>query len=719
MTALFMDSFDQYGPAQQGADNMLNGAWAEVPSNASSVPGPQVPSFGARTGQFAIPSSTDGNVRGAYRYVLPGSEPVLFMSFGFGCEGLPSGNFQSQLCSFNDSSNNMIAILWLQSTGAIVLTDGAVNVLASTQGPVIVSDNWHFIELEFDKTGQTFTLRVDDASATNTPAISATGLSLSAACAQITVVFVPFTASVVTWIDDLFIRNNSGTVNNSWLGDRRIATQFVSADTPTAGWTPNYYQQLGAGILNVAGGAAWASNGAIQQLGSGDFTIETFIRFQSLPTGSNKAVIFGKYDENSNLRSYQLFLGSQALNGGSLCWQTSTDGTVSTVQQPIIYPWTPDLDTWYNIAIVRASGELLLFVDGIQLGLPIADTRTYFNSSATFSMGGEVQNTGPTVPAGTSLFGWMDELRLTSGVARYTANYTPTTVEYPRSSVDPDWNDVAVLCGFDSAIQDESQFQWPMASQNATQQLTLDGPLVGVFSTMDKPIPDDNTFVSAPFVAATSILTITANPSVGNTVTVGTKNGSTAAVYTFETAVTAAFQVLIDTSIQQTLQNLFNAINAGPGGGTKYGTGTTSNFDVTAIQLPSGQMEVIANLPGTGGNSLATSSSGITGSWTGSTLAGGLNIPGPSNFKIARLPLDTTIVSAVQVTTRSFKSDAGTGTMNTALVGALGGLSVGPTHSLTVTPVYYTDIYETDPDTAGPISPTTLTNGAIQINRDA
>ena len=720
MTAIYMDSFDHYGPGQQGANNMLNGAWAEIQGNIFGTPGPTVPPWGSRTGPYALGSNRDTNVFGNYRLVLPSTEADLFISFGFGVPALPSGNFQNQLIALNDSSNNQICALWVQSTGSIVLVDNNGNTIGSTQGPVIVANNWHFIEFNFNQSAQTFTLRVDDASATNTPVIAVTGLSLTAPCAQIIALAIPVSSadptSVQSWMDDLFIRNSAGSVNNSWLGDRQIATQFPDADTPTSGWTPNYYMQLGAGILSVSGGAAWANSTSFQQLGSGDFTIEGFIRFQSLPTGSNKAVIFGKFDETNNLRSYELFLGSQALNGSSLCWQTSTDGTNSTVEQSIVYPFVPDLDTWYNIAIVRASGELLLFVDGIQLGLPIADSRTYFTSSTPFSMGGQVETTG--LLANTSIFGWMDEVRLTAGVGRYTANYTPTTVEYPRNSSDPDWNDVAILCGFDSLIQDESMHSTPMSSSNASQQLVLDGPLIGVFSTVDKPIPDDNTFVSAPFIAATSILTMTAQPSAGNTVTVGTKNGSTAAVYTFETALTAAFQVLIDTSLQQTLQNLFNAINAGPGAGTKYGTGTTSNFNVIASQLPTGQMQVIALLPGTGGNSIATSSSGITGSWDGSTLSGGLNIPGPTNFSIQRLPLDTTIVSAIQINTRAFKSDSGVGTMNTALVGALGGTTAGPTHALTLTPVYYGDIYETDPDTSGPISPTTLTNGAIQINRD-
>ena len=729
MTALWLDGFDHYGPGGTGLTNMLDGAYAQV----GAQPGPGVPSFGARTGEYAL-SGTQVTYEGAsyfggYRYVLPASQAKLFASFGFAVNNLPTNNFLNQICSFCDSGNNIIASLFVQSTGAIVLADASDDVLATTQGPVIVASNWHLIEFEYDETDQTFTLRVDDASGTNTPAIAATGLSLSGSVYQLRLLDAQEVsggpAPAVTWMDDLFIRNASGSVNNSWLGDRRVTTMFADADTTTMGWTPNFYQKLGAGILNntfvsgTQGGAAWANSGTQQNLGSGDFTIETFVRFKTLPTGAGVySTIFGKWDETFNERSYQLFLGSTALNNGNLCWRYSTDGT--TVVEPISYPWTPNLDQWYNVAIVRASGQDLLFIDGIQQGLPQTDSATYFNSTAIWQIGGKAEVPGPPTVS-TSLDGWFDELRLTVGFARYTTNFTPTTVEFPRGSSDPHWADIGLLCGFDTAIVDESSFATAMSEYGAVQQTVSDGPSVGNWSTLGttKQVPDDNTFMSAPFIPATSVLTVTVNPSNGNTVTVGTKNGSTAAVYTFKTAITTAFDVLIDTNIQNSLQNLFNAINTGSGAGTKYGTGTTANFDVNAIQLPAGQMKVSANIPGTGGNSIATSVSGITGSWTGSTLSGGVNIPGPSNFLTQRLPPTTTIISAIQINTRSYKSDAGAGSINTAFIGPLGGVVTGPTHSLTVSPVYYGDIYETDPDTSGPISPTTLTSGKIEINRDA
>lgn len=719
MTALLMDGFDHYGQGVVGAANMSLGAYAAVTQVI-----PDIPTWGSRTGLYALGA---GGVAGTVglQYAVPTPGTHFFQSFGY-AESSFSGAFgpvTATIAEWRDGGGVLLFDLQHTPTGALQVRGPAGAVLGITSGPVIVPQNWHFFEMGIDTSAHVFTLRVDDAAAALSPVLTVSNAAITGTIALMGFLTSGRAGTGPHYIDDLFIRDSLGSVNNGFLGDRRVATLFANADTTTHGWTPNYYQKLGAGIMTIpvtANSGAWALPDATQSVGSGDFTIESFVRFQSLPTGSNKAVIFGKYDETHNQRSYQLFLGSQSLNNGSLCFQTSTDGTVSTVAQPIVYPFAPNLDQWYHIAVVRASGFLRLYVDGQQLGLPIADGTTYFAGTARFGLGCQPDNSGTTILPGTSLAGWMDEFRLTVGFARYTVNFTPTVVEFPRGSpADPQWANVALLLGFNSLIQDESGHVITMGSTNAVQFTVNDGPLIGAFSTVGKVIPDDNTFIAAPFLPATNILTLTTNAANNETVTVGTKAAATPAVYTFKTVLTgAAFEVFIDTNIQNSLQNLFNAINAGAGAGTKYGTGTTANLDVVASQLPAGQMQVTALIAGTAGNSIPSTETLANGSWASVTLLGGTAIPGPSNFKVQRPPPRTTLISAVQLTTRAQKSDAGLGTFNTAIVGALGGVGTAATHALTVGPSYYRDIFEVDPDTAGPISPATLINGSVQVNRD-
>lgn len=719
MTALIMDGFDHYGAGATGAANMLDGVWAQVQNGI----GPGVPAWGVRTGAFSL----EGNSQNSpYRLVVPGgAKTKIFVSFGYSVDGLPLANTQNLIAAFCTSGNTAFANLWCQADGSLLVTNGAGATLAATQGPVIVSRNWHFIEIDFDPTGGNFVLRVDDATASDSPAINASGVTYtSATVGQIRLIDSNGGGSTPQWLDDLFLRDTAGTVNNSWLGDRRVACLLADDDTTVAGWDARYYKMLGAGILNNVNGVnngpgVSSPTSTSLNIGAGDFTIEGFARFQALPGGTSKATIFSRWDANNNQRSYEFFLGSQSLNAGSLCFQTSTDGSNSTVAQPVVYPWTPETDTWYHMAIVRASGELLLFVDGQQLGLPIADSNTYFAGSSPFGIAAEITDSGlPAVVANTAMQGWLDEVRFTNGVARYTSNFTPTTTEFPRGGTDPDWADVVLLAGFDSLIQDESSFGRTLTGLNhSAQQTVSDGPLIGVWSTIGKITPDDNTFAEAAFLPAGGIYTLATLPANTNTVTVGTTDGSTPAVYTWKTALSTAFDVLIDVSLQQSLANLENAINAGPGSGTKYGTGTTSNFDVLASSLPAGQMAVMASTAGAAGNAIASTATGGHGTWGGSTLSGGEDIPGPSEFKVQRPPPLTTIISAVQITQRAFKSDAGLCTINSAFIGPLGGDTVGPTHNPTISPAYYSDIYEEDPDTSAPISPATIINGRIRLNR--
>src|SRR5690606_16741152 len=146
-------------------------------------------------------------------------------------------------------------------------------------------------------------------------------------------------------------------------------------------------------------------------------------------------------------------------------------------------------------------------------------------------------------------------------------------------------------------INDESSFGRTLTSAGGvTSQLPIDGSTIGVWSTVgtNKADPDDNTFIYASLTNATNIFTMTTLPTDGDTVTVGTTDGVTPAVYKFVSALSDPFDVLIGTDADETLDNLVAAINADAGAGTIYGTGTTSNADVSAVPLVAGQIQVIA-----------------------------------------------------------------------------------------------------------------------------
>ena len=82
------------------------------------------------------------------------------------------------------------------------------------------------------------------------------------------------------------------------------------------------------------------------------------------------------------------------------------------------------LNTWAHVAVCRASGTVRLFVDGVIGG----SSTTVTNMDGTGSSNLYVGTLGTS---GTNQFaGHIDDLRITKGVARYAANFTPPTAPF-------------------------------------------------------------------------------------------------------------------------------------------------------------------------------------------------------------------------------------------------------------------------------------------------
>ena len=84
------------------------------------------------------------------------------------------------------------------------------------------------------------------------------------------------------------------------------------------------------------------------------------------------------------------------------------------------------LNTWHHIAFSLASSTLRVFFNGTLEGTNNSPVGTYSTNSNALSIGRDVANT----PA-RDYNGYIDDLRITKGVARYTSNFTPPTAPFP------------------------------------------------------------------------------------------------------------------------------------------------------------------------------------------------------------------------------------------------------------------------------------------------
>lgn len=728
MATLFMDNFEIYGVEAALIDGMYADTVGMIPTVLDET--------------YAIISDAPLTVNNYVRKVLPATYTTIFAAGRVRMNTLPTVSDRSASFMLLDVANDAILSYSFDTTGRIVIRRGGLSgtEIGRSVSPVILANTWHHIEGKFVIDGATGSVEIyiDDS---DIPAINLTNVNTSGTGLPVAQVRYGnqggfSSAGLTTYWTDVHVWDTTGTRNTDFLGDVAVSTLWPNVDVQT-GWTPNYRHKIGDGVLSTYnttegfGGtiqtdvALSCADSANFELGTGDFTLETFIRFHDLPTLSNRVGIINKWYESSNQRSYELSKCGPGLNSGNIEFRVSTAGTAGTISTIISQPWEPETDTWYHLAVVRASGETMLFIDGIMQGVPQADANNYFSGTAPFGFGGSLSPDGstPVTGANTSVHGWFDETRITQGVARYTENFTPTTVEFPRTvGGDPDFASVVLLMGYDIAIVDESSFARTVTGRSRfnspsvipTADFPDDGTdqyqTINAQDTLSFGPPRDDTNISASLYHADAILTLDDNPANTETVTIG------AQAYTFKTVLASAYDVLIGATIEDTLSNFIAAVNQDTGEGTLYGTGTVANTEVYGEELPSPQCKVIALVAGTAGNSITVAET-VDGTWDNATLTGGADIPGPSSFRMTRMPPGVTSIRSIMAVTRAYKTESGPAKMKTNFVGPSGTITEGTEVSLSTEPSYRIEVFEADPDTSGPITPATLVEGRIQFDR--
>lgn len=84
-------------------------------------------------------------------------------------------------------------------------------------------------------------------------------------------------------------------------------------------------------------------------------------------------------------------------------------------------------NTWTHVAVSRSGSTIRLFVNGVQDATTATAAGAFGNSTNKISVGNLLNSVGAfdTAGGGYAFTGYIDDLRVTKGVARYTANFTP------------------------------------------------------------------------------------------------------------------------------------------------------------------------------------------------------------------------------------------------------------------------------------------------------
>lgn len=184
-------------------------------------------------------------------------------------------------------------------------------------------------------------------------------------------------------------------------------------------WTPAGQAQIDT-AQSKFGGASLLLDGSGDYLttpssadfayGTGDFTWEAWVRLNAT-SGANQYVI----DHGANQ-------GTLFVNGGSnrIGYYNASTGPSGDLFSPPHASAVLTVGTWAHVAVARQSGTTRIFRDGTLLASK-ADTYNYLAQAVSIGRYG----------AGALNFnGWIDELRITKGVARYTGNFSVPTAPF-------------------------------------------------------------------------------------------------------------------------------------------------------------------------------------------------------------------------------------------------------------------------------------------------
>lgn len=230
---------------------------------------------------------------------------------------------------------------------------------------------------------------------------------------------VRVTASNGVWEDVPVEAQIQGPTDPHW--DKVVSLLHFDGDL--ADGTGRAWESVGSSVVSSAesvfggsslhvpttSGLVRAANSADFDFGSGDFTIEFFLR----PTAVTDWAVYidkrlsGSYFSPFTIQRY-------AKNNTIRFLSAYTAGSWSV----IISAFHPPLNGWTHVVYQRRGGVFQAFLGGVQVGSFDGGGNSLLTNNATLNIGADGSNAAGMV-------GYIDELRITKGVARYTENFTP------------------------------------------------------------------------------------------------------------------------------------------------------------------------------------------------------------------------------------------------------------------------------------------------------
>lgn len=153
--------------------------------------------------------------------------------------------------------------------------------------------------------------------------------------------------------------------------------------------------------------------------GTGDFTVECWVFLNTLPAGNgypNSYWIVGGGPVNSNT-GFDIAIGSTVLQVGLTSFASLNISVAHGLSSGV----------WHHIAVCRGGNTLYAFRNGTQL----ATANVTGVTADSLTSGIAISAAEPSGSTSGNFNGYIDELRISKGICRYTSGFTPSTTPFP------------------------------------------------------------------------------------------------------------------------------------------------------------------------------------------------------------------------------------------------------------------------------------------------
>jgi hypothetical protein len=275
-------------------------------------------------------------------------------------------------------------------------------------------------------------------------------------------------------INLLDITANNNDLTNS--GADEITTSLPFAQSTIA-----------VGTVRASSDYLYAGDSASLSL-TGDFTLEGWVKFTSLPGQDEYYVFLSKYSRAGDQGGFMLMFENTNFGAGyAQNILVNTMQTQDTTTRDIVYlSWTPEIDTWYHIAVTcdisqATATTFEYFIDGVSQGNGTAFTSgncaSIWDNALNFQIGAGFDGTNPE----RFFNGVIDDVRVWSDIRTPTeiANNKSVELVGNETNLEAYWPFESTLGGSGSASASQSLSFSASMSFSASQSPSASGSASG------------------------------------------------------------------------------------------------------------------------------------------------------------------------------------------------------------------------------------------------